>query len=239
MIAVNEHWKITYCNPIGAKFLHAHLENVLDHDFRELGKAAFCHILERCFAEGVVLNDTITLKSRGAKQFLEVVAAPKKDGEGVILVIQDKSDQHKLMEMRRDFVANASHELRTPITIIRGFAETLHDNPNLPAETSCGITEKIVRNCERMGHLIQDLLALSDVENLPESRIQECRLGDMVKDVCQMIHEAYSDAKIEIVVEKNQKLSFQGDQKLVEMAISNLLVNAVKYSPVLRISKCG
>ena len=66
---------------------------------------------------------------------LFVVAAPKEKSSGAILVLQDKSSHYQMLEMRKDFVANASHELKTPITIIQGFAETLYDNPSLPKET--------------------------------------------------------------------------------------------------------
>ena len=59
--------------------------------------------------------------------------------------MQDKTAHYKIFEMRRDFIANASHELKTPITIIRGFAEALHDNPELPIDTRQEVTTK---SCE-------------------------------------------------------------------------------------------
>ncbi len=103
---------------------------------------------------------------------------------------------NKMLEMRKDFVANASHELKTPITIIRGFAETLHDNPTLPEETRIDVTSKIVRNCQRMTALIKDLLILSDVENIPSSYLSPCDIKELTKKCCTMLLEVFPEAQI-------------------------------------------
>ena len=128
-------------------------------------------LLTACQLQNKVLTETVTIKTDDKTIYLDLVAAPKKENTGAILVLQDKSSHYKMLEMRKEFVANASHELKSPITIIQGFAETLHDTPDLPPEMISEITAKIVRNSKRMSNLIKDLLALSDVENLSKSRL--------------------------------------------------------------------
>lgn len=230
VVAVDENMVITFLNPMTSKYLHTKPEKLLGQDFRKIGKPDFCAILEQCQEEKRILTDTVIFKRRGSKIYLDIVAAPKKDGKGAILVIQDKTAQHKLLEMRRDFVANASHELKTPITIIRGFAEALHDNPDLSESTYEEITAKIVNNCKRMSELIKDLLTLSDIEHIPESRIQKCDLLQLVEDIIPIVKDVYPDANIQIDHSENNGFIIMGDPKLLEMAFLNLIANAAKYS---------
>ena len=110
----------------------------------------------------------------------------------------ERNEKAKLLEMRKEFVANASHELKTPITIIRGFAEALHDNQDLSRDVTEEITKKIVRNCERMTSLIKDLLTLSDIENIPHSHLIECDLYEMVKNCCKMLLDMFPASRITI-----------------------------------------
>jgi signal transduction histidine kinase len=131
--------------------------------------------------------------------------------------------------MRKDFIANASHELKTPITIIRGFAETLHDNPALPVETTQGITETIVNNCERMAALIKDLLQLADIENLPHSSLQDVYLVDSVQSCYDTLLSVYPDANMILEEEGVGNHKIIGAPDLIEMAIINLFTNAAKY----------
>lgn len=149
--------------------------------------------------------------------------------------LSDKIQKHidsltQEVEMRKDFIANASHELKTPVTIIRGFAETLHDYPEMPRSTYVTITSKIVRNCQRMTVLIKDLLSLTDIENLSHSRKIECDLLDLIQTCSQMLRDLFPDAIITINKASEEDISCIADPNLIEMAIMNLLENAAKYS---------
>jgi signal transduction histidine kinase len=180
-----------------------------------------------------VVIDSIALSSgaqgTGPKLYLDLIAAPKPYRSGAILVIQDKSSQHKVIEMGKDFVANASHELRTPITIIHGFAETLQDLPKISKEMLIDITEKIVRNCQRMETLIKNLLTLSDIDNIPETKFINSDVCDVLENCRHMVLAVHPTATIEIKKEKDE-IKAPIDPDLMELAIMNLLDNAVKYS---------
>ena len=80
-------------------------------------------------------------------------------------------------QVGKDFIANASHELRTPITIIRGFAETIQDLPEISEAMVEDFIGKIVRNCHRMNSLVKNLLILTDLDSLSKARLQECDLS--------------------------------------------------------------
>jgi len=92
------------------------------------------------------------------RSFFELKVSPIASNRGFIFIIQDQSDDRTVMEVGKNFIANASHELRTPITIIKGFAETLHELPEISDVMLEDITGKIVRNCDRMTSLVKNLL---------------------------------------------------------------------------------
>jgi signal transduction histidine kinase len=187
-----------------------------------------CSILMVCLTKRIVVTDSLCVDD-GKKIFLDLIAAPKPQHPGAVLILQDKSNHHKVLEMGKDFVANASHELRTPITIIKGFAETLQDLSELPRDMVVDITEKIVRNCQRMDNLVKNLLTLADLENLPDSHFQQCDLVALAETCGQVVSSVYQTAQI--AIEKNKEsICVAADPDILELAILNILDNAAKYS---------
>lgn len=230
VIAIDGDMRISYANQSAQKFLNVSKDDLVGKSFEELKQEKCRFLLRECQKEHKELVDTLEIQHDGPKIYLDLVAAPKRDGRGAILVLQDKTSHYRLLEMRKDFIANASHELKTPITIIRGFAETLHDNPMLPEPTMVEVTEKIVRNCQRMTHLIRDLMALSDIENLPESRLIDCDLEEIIHTCVEMVQNVHPDAQITIDKLSEGDLYLMADPNLIEMAMLNLIENAAKYS---------
>ncbi len=233
VIAVDVNMMITYANNMASKLLEDNYlvgKSFNDPENHIKFSKKFHSLILNCQMQKKALMDTLEIKKDSQKIFLDIVAAPKKENSGAILVLQDKTSHYKLLEMRKDFIANASHELKTPITIIRGFAETLHDNPDLPPETFKEVTTKIVRNCVRMTNLIKDLLTLTDVENLPESRLMECDLYEIIKDCADSVREVHREAHIVIEKLSDQEMELVGDANLLEHAFINLIDNAAKYS---------
>ncbi len=137
----------------------------------------------------------------------------------------------RIVNLERDFIANASHELKTPITIIRGFAETLHDHPELTRSMVQEITRKIVSNCERMGTLVKNLLTLASIdEGIPQGRLRECDLMDLALEAQEMVLTVHPDAQIEVEQLSTEPCTLMCDPDLMLQAILNLIDNAVKYS---------
>jgi len=231
VIAIDSYMNITYTNQSALNFLNIDIEdNLINHEFTSELEPKCYQLLRSCQQLKKPLTDTLEIQQEGPKIYLDIVAAPKKGNTGAILVLQDKTSHYRILEMRKDFIANASHELKTPITIIRGFAETLHDNPDLPQETTVLITEKIVRNCKRMTNLIKDFLTLADIEKLPESRLSECNMIEMINYCREMIGNVHPDAKITVNNLTQHEIFLQADYSLLELAFMNLIENAAKYS---------
>lgn len=230
VIAVDKDSVVTYTNNMALKFLNISKDELLNHPFSTAKQQKCDELLRFCHEKGEPITEEWITKISGRKVYLDIIAIPKKGNSGAILVLQDKSSHYRILEMRKDFIANASHELKTPITIIRGFAETLNDFPDLPNETKADITGKIVRNCERMTHLIKDLLTLADIEHLAESRLINTDLYEIVLNCCNMLHDAHPTAKVEVKAEQGTTYNAVVDPQLIELAIINLLENAAKYS---------
>lgn len=230
VIATDRQMQVTFVNESALKFLGLPKESVLGQSFESLGRPQAYRMLLDCQNKQMPVVEALGETIDGVEHYFDIVAAPKRDNTGGILVIQDKSDHYRILEMRKDFIANASHELKTPITIIRGFAETLHDNHDLPPEIVEDVTSKIVKNCERMATLVRDLLALADIENIPASRLSTFNIYDLASKVKNTLLEVHEDAEILIETENAKNLEIRADYDLIEMAFLNLMQNAIKYS---------
>jgi signal transduction histidine kinase len=230
VIAVDPRMQITYVNQTARKMLNLG-DRILEGNHFLVTQQEDCHhLLVRCQNEHDILTHTLDLKHEGERYHFDLVAVPNGRHGGAILVLQDNTTHYKLIEMRKDFIANASHELKTPITIIRGFAETLHDNPDIDIEMRKVVTEKIVSNCERMTTLIRDLLALADIERLPASRLQRCDLMQIIQRCRTTVLAVYPDSQITVESRVGEQAFLDGDPSLLEQAIGNLMNNAAKYT---------
>lgn len=159
---------------------------------------------------------------------LLVTARPLPDG-GAVLAVMDLTTRRRLETIRRDFAANVSHELKTPLTVIGGFAETLHD-PDLRPEERERFLNTIESNTKRMQRIVDDLLDLSRYESgswVPN--IVSNDLSSVVSDVFTAVYNAASA--------KGLTLSFNGDRRRVDadptalrQVLGNLVENAVRYT---------
>ncbi len=235
VLAVDHTGIIRYVNLTAAKMLgieKGHLKgSYFESVFAQNDTPLFAkcsQLIAKCQEQSLTVRESLTLPSP-KNTYLDIIAIPKTSVGGAIVVIQDTSVHHKVLEMGKDFIANASHELRTPITIILGFAETLQDLPNIAKPLLIDVTEKIIRNCQRMDNLVKNLLLLADIENMPPSRLRECDLVVLVENSIETAKTLHRNAQIKI--KKNADTIFAlADPDLLELAINNLLNNAAKYS---------
>lgn len=235
VVAVDDTLNIREVNCIGSRMLGTLKRHLIGNRFPSSQEARLsplftqCHaVLRACQKTGQIVTDAAAVGDLH-KQYIDLIAVPQKKGRGVLLILQDKSSHHKVLDMGKDFVANASHELRTPITIIKGFAETLQDFPELATQMLGDITEKIVRNCVRMETLVKNLLTLADLENLPETRFSSCDLVPLIENCRHMVEGMYPGAHVAIG-KIQEEVVVEADPDILELALSNLLHNAAKYS---------
>ncbi|HEX5643784.1 MAG TPA: ATP-binding protein [Thermoleophilia bacterium] len=155
------------------------------------------------------------------------------DDVGAVVVLNDVTRLKRLEAVRRDFVANVSHELKTPVTSIKGFAETLEDGALDDPAAARRFVRIIAGQADRLNSIIEDLLALSTLEQSGDSpllQLEEADLCDVVAvalEVCGPKAEAKS---IELREDCPGRLLARVSPPLLEQAVVNLIDNAVKYS---------
>ncbi|KZL94410.1 alkaline phosphatase synthesis sensor protein PhoR [Clostridium magnum DSM 2767] len=147
---------------------------------------------------------------------------------GTVAVVQDITDVRKLENIRSQFVANVSHELKTPLTSIKGFAETLKyvDDP-INRKKFLSIIED---EANRLTRLINDILTLSHIENNIEGKKYEFKVSDIVKDVYNLMKHTAEKKNIEIIIGEESSSILNGDSDRFKQMLINLVDNAIKYS---------
>ena len=231
VITFNMDGKVTYINPAAKRLLG--LKNN-DNSFKSIfGK------FEDINMEKIIYLDSWTSsekKIENEQGTMSLFFIPYRDDldmpAGVMVVIQDITEHVKLDNMRKEFVADVSHELKTPITSIKGYSETLLDG-DCDKETEKHFLHVIDDNADRMEKLVQDLLTLSKYDsNRVTSKPTEFDLGELAK-LCK--------EKFEIEIKKkNQEVncfvtadvpSVYADKDGIERVILNILSNSIKYTP--------
>ncbi len=152
---------------------------------------------------------------------------------GAVIVLNDVTDFRRLEHIRRDFVANVSHELKTPITSIKGFVETLLDgalNEPVDAERFLRI---IAKQADRLHAIIEDLLSLSKIEQSEEDENIALELAPLAGVIDNALHTCQpiaAERNIEVTAQCAPQLTARINHLLLEQAVVNLLDNAIKYS---------
>lgn len=173
----------------------------------------------------------IVVGNKCLKLFFAKFDNEKGDSEGVIVVIQDITEQEKLEEMRKDFVANVSHELKTPITSIRGYSETLLEG-EVDKDTEQKFLDVINSEAERMSRIVSELLQLSkmDYKETTMNKI-EFNISEIVKKLVDHISIETLKKNQEIIFDSyNNGLMAYADVESIEQVILNVLTNAMRYT---------
>jgi len=199
---------------------------------------------------GITLEDILYLGSTGSKEkmirvgdkyinaYFALYSDREKNIEGVVVVLQDNTKQQKVENMRKEFIENVSHELKTPLTSIKSYAETLLDGAMEDKETTKRFLDVINSEADRMNRIVKDLLQLSSLDNInsnPNARmalkLTKISFVDLVKScVDRMNMEARA---------KKQKLEcyvigdipdIMADRDRMEQVVLNIISNAIKYT---------
>lgn len=150
---------------------------------------------------------------------------------GVMVVVTDMTERVLLEEARKAFIADASHELQTPLTIIRGAAELLMENEKMEPKEAKELAKKIITQQERMTGLVDDLLLLSRLEARPhEPKWEDVDLAVLLKNLVNEGKNLPAAEKIRLEYLGPQEAPTKGDAEELRRAFWNLLENAIKYT---------
>jgi two-component system phosphate regulon sensor histidine kinase PhoR len=152
---------------------------------------------------------------------------------GALIVLNDMTKLKRLENVRREFVANVSHELKTPITSIKGFVETLKDGAVNDPPQARRFLDIIARQSDRLNAIIEDILSLSRIEQEAEKRrieVKEGKLKKVIEAAIQSCEHRASEKSMRVELSCPEELSARISAPLLEQAIVNLLDNAIKFS---------
>ncbi|UTR05278.1 ATP-binding protein [Alkalihalobacillus sp. LMS6] len=150
---------------------------------------------------------------------------------GVTIVLHDITEQKKLEQIRKDFVANVSHELKTPVTSIKGFAETLIDGALNDQELAMQFSEIIWKESDRLQSLIMDLLELSKIENAQFLlHLESISLKEISDEVVTLLANKLEEKEMTLRVTETGQSVIEGDAQRLKQIILNLVTNAIAYT---------
>jgi len=195
-------------------------------------------LIERAHKSGEAVESEIEIqKSSGNSLFLVTNCVHLHDEEkgsfGLLLVLHDVTRLRTLEKMRRDFVANVSHELKTPITSIKGYVETILDDKLSDRENSLRFLEIVLKKSNQLNAIIDDLLLLSRIEQQEETSTILLQLGNLYLVMNEAIYSCTPQAKlkqIDLQLDCPENLFANIHETLLEQAMMNLIMNSVKYS---------
>ena len=237
VLALDNEERIMRVNQSALDMLSMNIAEIRDKNVYELIRDSD---LYKFLQEAVKTGDSLSsdLKyGRDMEKIFNVHSNPLKDENnermGTLFVIQDVTKIRHLENMRRDFVANVSHELKTPMTAIKGFVETIRESGDIEKEKLERFFSIIDKNVDRLINIINDLLDLSWIEKNEESRNIRFRIekiSEIIDSVVKVCEAVALKRNIKITVSCDVDFELAVNRVLFENALTNLLDNAVKYS---------
>jgi len=227
IVMLDDQDQIEWCNAIAEQFLGLQFKrDALQRIHYIVRKPEFVqYMMSRQYEEPVVLEKMGSASSL----ILRLQVFPFSENRRLIL-IQDITDLSKAEAMRRDFVANVSHEMRTPLTVMMGFLETVQ-TLELPPEQKAQYLEMMMDQGKRMKNLVEDLLTLANLEAntqpAPMNSISMSYLMSLIKNDAY----ALSQGKHSLNFDLKTPCNLLGEEREVLSAFSNLVSNAIRYTP--------
>lgn len=227
IVMLDDQDQIEWCNAIAEQFLGIQFKrDALQRIHYIVRKPEFVE-----YITGRQYDEPLVLEKMGANSslILRLQAFPFSENRRLLL-IQDITDLSKAEAMRRDFVANVSHEMRTPLTVMMGFLETVQ-TLDLPPEQKAHYLEMMMDQGQRMKNLVDDLLTLANLEAntqpAPTNRISMSYLLSLIKNDAY----ALSQGKHALNFDRQTPCDLLGEEREVLSAFSNLVSNAIRYTP--------
>jgi len=240
ILVADEHFGVVFMNK-------AAKEEFCDDSFSDEGVYPFISItrseaaekmLKKAFDENTQVSSVIKINTRkGKKVFTGIVCPVSSQNERrSIFTLRDITQITQLQKMRSEFVANVTHELKTPLTSIRGFVDTLKNGAIDNAEVAGRFLDIIDIEAERLHKLILDILTLSEIEDSGEDmELEKFDLYHLIDEIIVLLDDEASSKNVSLLSdggesEKGRNLEVKANRGRIKQIIINLMENAIKYN---------
>lgn len=235
VIAVDRNKKIVMANNMVRRFFGLHEEAEGRYFIESVRNASLEKMIDETMAAGKNTEDEMhAAASEGASIYKITVAPIKNESKvtGAVLLAQDITESRQLERMRRNFTANVSHELKTPLTVIKGFLETIKNEEDLNDQTRDRFLDIISLETDRLSRLIGDILTLSEIEADTLSRVEKVYVDECIASSVELLRGKANDKDILLSVSLHcGENTVSGSADRVSQMAINLIDNAIKYTP--------
>ncbi|MCR2822421.1 two-component system histidine kinase PnpS [Lederbergia panacisoli] len=236
VLLVNIDGRILLANRAMGQMLGEDPRTFTNKHHAEVGRSKeLSHLIDQCLKTGQELRKEAYFyypKERTVDAHLAPYVRENGEVSGIIAVLHDVTDIRRLEKMRSDFVANVSHELKTPITSLKGFAETLLDGAMEDEELCRNFLTIIYNESDRLHRLIKDILYLSSIEHhrIP-LEIELVNITDAVINTANTIKKEAAKKNLQLTLPENKEIWIEGEKDRIQQIVLNLLSNAIAYTP--------
>ena len=237
VIDVDMKQNILHINDAAARMLSINGSHCIGQPvWQEIRNQEIVDALDEAIKTSSVIQVQMRMIEKSGQRVVDIYAASLSDDQGVpigaVLVLHDITDLKNLERIRTDFVANASHELKTPITAIRGLSETILGDDQVEKDTMLHFTDRIHSQSLRLSQLVGDLMTISRLEG--GQNVEDFSKVNFTELVRQAVRAAQANAeekghKLDVVLPE-EALELYGDRQNLSQLVDNLIDNAMKYT---------
>lgn len=235
IVAVGDDDRVLFANGAADRLLKTDASSSRHKQINDVpGLGIILPLVIQCRTEKKRKKVELTLGDKDNLLILETHASPFKGEQtaGVVVVLHDVTELRRLERIRRDFVANVSHELKTPLTSIKGYVETLQNGAKSDPDVLSRFLGRIEVNVVRLVELVQDIISLARAEGQDVSLRQSAvNLAEVARKSLQQHEHAVTKKSISIDTNLPSDVVVKGDPEAMRQVMDNLIVNAIQYTP--------
>ena len=241
LVAVDKELNVILINPAALKYF-----NIAQNTDCK-GKKMYQFIRQRrinlALQETIKTNKSLEFEVRFGNRLFSIATVPlgfedseesengAKINSGCLALIHNITELRKLEKIRSDFVSNVTHELKTPITSIKGFIETLKAGAITDDKVAYRFLDIIDIEAERLYNLIEDILRLSEIESLPrETDLENLQLKEIVDEVLEILQPLAAEKEVSLTYSETEEISLEANRNRIKQLLLNLVDNAIKYN---------
>ena len=242
IIAVNKNEKVVYLNKAAALILRCQIDEALGRSIWDLSRINIIpETVHQCISDPVERSCEFQVlhNVRDVHYALHITPIFTTDDQSeqeiyaAVAIIDDISDQQRLEGIRRNFFTNVSHELKTPLAVIRGVVETMIDDQEMPPKQRNIFLEKAMSQCLRLSTLVGDILTIARLEDLEDLKEREqLSITGVLRECVRNLQSRAEQKQISVDVQlPEEACAIAGDRELMQQVFDNLISNAINYSP--------